>query len=511
MNENWEKETAKYRDLDRNIDKNPDCTEADKRIIREYIADKKRVDHIADNGAVNTVSYLLMIKRFMRTPYEDASINDILDGIEALRHGKTKPQSNRPAKPYSPSTIKEAVIVLKAFLYWLVDEDADPQHKHHSSITESRIRKKIITPKGKDATEVIRKEDVLREEEILKMVRTADCQRSRAMVFLTYESGARIGEIGSLRWRDLIFERVGEEGKEVDTAKLNVTDHKSGGKKRYVRLTMSVIDLIAHKNLIKPREEDYIFLTDGLHENTTGEPLSKVQYAHVFKNIAKKAGITKPVNPHAFRHARATELIRQGFDETTIKQMLWNNLDTKMFKVYVAICDDDIDREVFKRTGIKTMLTNRNERLQVERTPRPCPVCHTQNPFDAQVCKCGAPVSPEGIKAALEDKKRRQAEEEAYQKQSIIKLLEDPAVVSILKHKVNDTVIPVGIVDGDKLPPGTPRYRTDDLAFNSKEEADKHLRENCSDDGKVYPITEGPFAGYGSYAIKTRPKKKNPQ
>jgi integrase/ribosomal protein L40E len=405
LNKNWNQENMAWRDIEKNIDKNVDCTKEDKALIRDFVKDKKRVDHIRD-GRAETIAYnLMMFRRFLGVSFDRATIDDITNGIEAFKHGESKPINNRAAKPYSKNTVNNIVIILKDFLLWLADEDAIKPHKHAKTLTEHRIRKFINAPGGKDASEVLRKEQILREEEILKMVGVADCQRNRSIVFLTYESGCRIGEVSTLHWRDLVFERVGEEGKEVETAKLYITDHKGREKRRYVRLTMSVIDLIAHKNLSKPSDDDFIFLQDGLHEKGINEPMTRRQYARVFEHAAEKAEIVKPINPHAFRHARATELIRQGYDETTIKMMLWNNITTKMFKVYVALCDDDIDKEVFKRTGIRTMLTERDERLKEVRAPRPCPVCHAQNAFDAEICsKCGSPVSPDGIKKALKAK-----------------------------------------------------------------------------------------------------------
>jgi uncharacterized protein with PIN domain len=262
------------------------------------------------------------------------------------------------------------------------------------------------------------------------MLKAAPSERNRTAMFLTYESGCRIGEVTTLKWSDIVFERKGEEGKEVDTAKLYVTDHKKK-KKRYVRLTMCVPDLITHKNISHAAETDFVFMDEG-------QPMTYAQMNRMFKYMAVKSGITKPVTPHCFRHARATELIRQGYDAEIIKAMLWNNLDTKMFKIYVALVEDDIDAEVFKKKGIKVMLEEREEKRKANCEPIPCPECHTVNAFDSGFCrKCGH---------ALSDKAKSEVQTEVEQAKKDISdedvdvLLKNPKVKEYILNLVKGNV-----------------------------------------------------------------------
>jgi hypothetical protein len=209
-----------------------------------------------------------------------------------------------------------------------------------------------------------------------------------------------------LKWSSLRFEYIGEnEGEKVLTVALKIKDRKEK-QYREARLVITALDLAALKNVVKPTTDDeLVFQTDGVQERSSGEKMTRRQAAAVFVKAGRAAGVTKPVRPHCFRHARATELIRQGYNESVIKLMLWKNLNTKMFKVYVSLVAKDVDAEVYKKMGIKAMKEPLDEERQRLRSPRPCPVCGTQNVFDAQVCqKCGGPVSPEGIKAALAKK-----------------------------------------------------------------------------------------------------------
>jgi len=50
-------------------------------------------------------------------------------------------------------------------------------------------------------------QDLLAEEEIRRLVEAADNPRDRAFIITLYETGGRIGEVGSLRIRDVPFHK----------------------------------------------------------------------------------------------------------------------------------------------------------------------------------------------------------------------------------------------------------------------------------------------------------------
>ena len=71
----------------------------------------------------------------------------------------------------------------------------------------------------------------------------------------------------------------------------------------------------------------------------------------VLERAAARAGISKPVNPHMLRHARATHMVQDGYQESHIKKSLWNNLNTKMFLTYVSLGEEAIDWEFLGKAG----------------------------------------------------------------------------------------------------------------------------------------------------------------
>ena len=65
-----------------------------------------------------------------------------------------------------------------------------------------------------------------------------------------------------------------------------------------------------------------------------GKPLAHNYMHRVLRNIGRRAGFTKPVRPHLFRHSRITGLLRDGTHEAIVKKMAWENGNTPMLAVY---------------------------------------------------------------------------------------------------------------------------------------------------------------------------------
>jgi len=157
---------------------------------------------------------------------------------------------------------------------------------------------------------------VLSVEEINKIIAGIDLssnegQRNKAMLETLYGSGLRVTELINLRLSQLLSEQgfVKVIGK--------------GDKERFVPLggeSRKQIELyITHyRNTlnIQKKDEDILFL------NRRGAALSRVMIFTIVKDLCKKAGITKNVSPHTFRHSFATHLVEGGADLRAVQEML---------------------------------------------------------------------------------------------------------------------------------------------------------------------------------------------
>ncbi len=153
-------------------------------------------------------------------------------------------------------------------------------------------------------------------EEIDAMVTAIDmsrplAHRDRAMLETLYGCGLRVSELCGLRISRLHFEDgfIRVVGK--------------GDKERLVPIgpeAMRQIDLYRKTERVHlpvmPKAEDVLFL------NTRGNGLSRVWVFKLVKALALKAGITKEISPHTFRHSFATHLVEGGADLRAVQEML---------------------------------------------------------------------------------------------------------------------------------------------------------------------------------------------
>ena len=157
--------------------------------------------------------------------------------------------------------------------------------------------------------------EVLTVEEIDTIIATVDMskkegQRNRAILETLYSCGLRVSELCNLKLSELYF----DEG--------FIKVEEKGSKQRLVPITPRAIKEIKYwlldRNVgkIKKGFEDYVFLARW------GNSISRIMVFHLIKELAEKAGITKNISPHTFRHSFATHLLEGGANLRAIQCML---------------------------------------------------------------------------------------------------------------------------------------------------------------------------------------------
>lgn len=180
--------------------------------------------------------------------------------------------------------------------------------------------------------------DTLSFEEIEKIIAQIDLSkpeggRNKAILETLYSCGLRVSEIVNLRISGLYF----------DVGFLRVVG--KGDKERLVPIGQSAIRYINiyRKEIrvhisIKPGQEDILFL------NRRGSKLTRVMIFLVLKELVRKAGITKNISPHTFRHSFATHLVEGGADLRAVQEMLGHESITTT-EIYTHL-----DREYLRET-----------------------------------------------------------------------------------------------------------------------------------------------------------------
>ena len=173
-----------------------------------------------------------------------------------------------------------------------------------------------------------------------------------------------------------------------------VVDGKTGH--RRLRLTACVGDLQSWINTHPMKENPGAPLFITYNRFGFG---SKRLNSHTVRNrlkvLAEHAHVTKPVNPHSFRHARATDMAKDGFTEMELRNILGWEPSSQMPAVYLHLSGADVEKKVLQKAGLIT-----NDALSEKMLdPIQCPRCRTINTYDSMFCRmCSAALTDSAAK-----------------------------------------------------------------------------------------------------------------
>jgi integrase/recombinase XerD len=157
---------------------------------------------------------------------------------------------------------------------------------------------------------------VLSREEVKRILTLATSLKARVMLTLAYGCGLRASEVVRLRAGD------------IDSEQMIIRIVQSKGRKdRHVMLPPEVLDLLRQWWKVRPSRQDagaapeQRLLFPGRSERL-GLPLTTRQFARLFKEAAKAAGLRKTLSLHTLRHSFATHLLERGTDIRLIQALL---------------------------------------------------------------------------------------------------------------------------------------------------------------------------------------------
>ena len=287
----------------------------------------------------------------------------------------------------APRTKNDYGVALKKFYRWLRKTDEYPKEVKWIK-TGAKLNNHTLP------------EELLTEEEIKKMIGAASHLRNKALISTLYESGCRIGELGSMKIKHVVFDKYGTR---------IMVNGKTG--MRRIRLVSSTPHLAAWKNShpMKDDQEAYLWVIIGVKKGKRKERHELLDYdamVRLIQRIGKKAGIKKKVNPHRFRHSRATELAKH-LTEAQMKEYFGWVQSSKMAGVYVHLSGRDTDKTILELSGLVEAEEKKEERAL---KPIRCPICEFINENGSKFCsKCGKPLS---LKIAMElDERRTETDE----------------------------------------------------------------------------------------------------
>jgi integrase len=265
---------------------------------------------------------------------------------------------------YSAWTKQSYKTALKKFYRWL---HGMPRGEYPDLVKWIKLGSKVNNDKLP--------EDLLTEEEVLKLIEATPHPRDKALIALLWDGGLRIGEVGTLRLKNVTFDNYGG---------VLIVRGKKG--MRRVRTVWSVPYLAnwleSHPDRDNPEAPLWVKL--GI-EGDNGA----MNYDGIRKQIitaAKKAGIKKRIHPHLFRHSRATYMAKY-LTEAQMKEYFGWVQSSDMAAMYVHLSGRDVDDAILRMHGLK--------KEEEEDKPKAvkCPRCRKVNGLQAKFCyNCGAPL-----------------------------------------------------------------------------------------------------------------------
>jgi integrase/recombinase XerD len=161
---------------------------------------------------------------------------------------------------------------------------------------------------------------VLSPEEVQHFLGCVKAAKHQVILTVCYAAGLRISEAVSLKITAIDSQRMVirvEQGK--------------GRKDRYVMLSPKLLAILRHY-WKAVRSKVWLF-PGGL----PGEPITRHAVEAACKEAHRRSGLTKPVTPHALRHAFAVHLLEAGADVRTIQLLLGHrSLSTTARYLHIA-------------------------------------------------------------------------------------------------------------------------------------------------------------------------------
>ncbi len=143
---------------------------------------------------------------------------------------------------------------------------------------------------------------VLSMNEVKLILKALHNLKHRAILYLTYSSGLRVGEVVRLKTQDIDFERK------------TLRVHQGKGRKDRLTLLSDTAMDIVQPYLQQEKPEKWMFPGQHPDRHVTERTVQKV-----FEQARVASGIQKKVSIHVLRHSFATHLMEEGLTFASFK------------------------------------------------------------------------------------------------------------------------------------------------------------------------------------------------
>jgi site-specific recombinase XerD len=260
-----------------------------------------------DPSTISTSSLPRPISPLRQRMIEDMAIRRLSPGTQAAYLRVV----SRFSQHFGRSPDKLSYEEVRAWQLHLVQSGLDAGAVN-SQITALRFFFRVTLGR-RDALQMIqlarrpeRLREVLRPDEVARLIEAAQHPKYRAALSLAYGAGLRVSEVIGIKVSDIDSKRM----------VLRIENGK-GSRDRLAKLSPLLLEeLRAWWKAWRPRV--YLFPS----RMSAFDHISTRQFSRACQTAAARAKLGKPVNPHMLRHSFATHLLDAGVDIRVIQVML---------------------------------------------------------------------------------------------------------------------------------------------------------------------------------------------
>lgn len=309
---------------------------------------------LRDNTSINTTcSYtyqMAYISRILKEKFLSPTKEDLIRVLD-----------QRKDDGMTTETVNLAITSMKRFYTWLFGNETD--------VTQSLQR---VTLRRTE----IEHEETISKTELESILKASNNLRDKTLWSLLYDSGCRIGELQTLRIRDIEFKDYG----------LAIKVNGKTGPRTVIVLGDSIAYLREWLRVHPDSNNRDAYVLCEIKGKNRGAPMYYHRVQQTLQQTLRRAGITRRIHPHLFRHTRASILAQNVAEAPLEAQMGWVN-GSQMARTYIHLSGKQQEDAILKAYGIQ----KEDKHIDYEK-PKECPRCKELNPSNATQCsRCFLP------------------------------------------------------------------------------------------------------------------------
>lgn len=311
---------------------------------------------------IRVMGALIMLANHLGKDFDQATREDLQRLLGSL-------MSRQP--PYSPTSLATYKAILKRFMTWVLAPDTFPTTNPVPPAVAwiaSHVRKRD--------QKRLQRNDLLTPKEIEHTIDRCHSPRDKALIAILWETGGRIAEIGNLALKHVTKIPHGYT--------LDVTG-KTGQRSPIIVSSAPYLTTWLANHPFRTTPEAPLWVHYRYEQTPKQLKYDSIRYLLI--EAFARAGVTKRIHPHIFRHSRATYVLAMAImNESQAKAYFGWTPDSSMIATYAHLIDADANNAILKENNLAPI-----QQRDFELRPIECRICQELNLPKTDYCtKCGA-------------------------------------------------------------------------------------------------------------------------